>query len=227
MIPNCYAFNPTKDVFHNSDQKKLTSIKLSTIGQVFVCVHVCACMLSHFSLADSLHDPMDCSLPASSVYGILQARILEWVTMPSSRDLSNPGIKPMSPAAPALQMDSLLLSHHGSPCVHYVHIFIPTLQMRNGESDGTPLQYSCLENPMDGGAWQAAVHGAAKSQTQLSNFTFTFHFHALERKWQPTPVFLPGESQGRGSLMGCRLWGHTESDMTEETQQQQQKQQHR
>ena len=48
------------------------------------------------------------------------------------------------------------------------------------EGNGTPLQYSCLENPMDGGAWCAAVHGVAKSQTQLSNFTFTFHFHALE-----------------------------------------------
>ena len=51
-----------------------------------------------------------------------------------------------------------------------------------------------------------------KSRTRLSNFSFTFHFHALERKWQPTPVFLPGESQGWGSLVGCRLWGHTESD---------------
>ena len=46
----------------------------------------------------------------------------------------------------------------------------------NGEGNGTPLQYSCLENPMDGGAWWAAVHGVAKSQTQLSDFTFTFHF---------------------------------------------------
>ena len=73
---------------------------------------------------------------------------------------------------------------------------------------------------MDGGAWWAAVHGVAKSQTLLSDFTFTFHFHALERKWQPTPVFLPGESQGRGSLVGCRLWGRTESDRTEATQQQ-------
>ena len=51
-----------------------------------------------------------------------------------------------------------------------------------GEGSGTPLQYSCLENPMDGGAWQAAVHGVAKSRTQLSNFTFTFHFHALEKE---------------------------------------------
>ena len=52
---------------------------------------------------------------------------------------------------------------------------------------------------MDGGAWWAAVHRVAKSQTQLSNFTFTFHFHALEKKWQPTPVFLPGESMDRGA----------------------------
>ena len=80
-----------------------------------------------------------------------------------------------------------------------------------------PLQYSCLENPMDGGAWWAVVHGVDKSRTQLSDFTFTFHFHALEKKWQPTPVFLPGESQGWGSLVGCRLWGRTESDTTEAT----------
>ena len=51
--------------------------------------------------------------------------------------------------------------------------------------------------------------------TPLSDFTFTFHFHALERKSHPTPVLLPGESQGRGSLVGCCLWGRTESDTTE------------
>ena len=51
-----------------------------------------------------------------------------------------------------------------------------------GEGNGTPLQYSCLENPMDGGAWWAAVHGVAKSQARLSDFTFTFHFHALEKE---------------------------------------------
>ena len=86
-----------------------------------------------------------------------------------------------------------------------------------GEGNGTPLQYSCLENPMDGGAWWAGVHGVAKSRTQLSDFTFTFHFHVLEKKWQPTPMFLPGESQGWRSLVGCHLWGHTESDRTEAT----------
>ena len=70
------------------------------------------------------------------------------------------------------------------------------------EGNGTPLQYSCLENPMDGGAWWATVHGVSKSRTWLSDFTFT-HWR---RKWQPTPVFWPGESQGRGSLVGCCLW---------------------
>ena len=70
---------------------------------------------------------------------------------------------------------------------------------------------------MDGGAWWATVHGVAKSRTRLSDFTFTFHFHALEKEMQPTPVFLPGESQGRGSLVGCRLLGRTESDMPEAT----------
>ena len=91
-----------------------------------------------------------------------------------------------------------------------------------GEGNGTPLQYSCLENPRDGGAQWAAVHGVAKSRTRLSDFTFTFTFLHWIRKWQPTPVFLPGESQGWGSLLGCRLWGRTESETSEVTQQQQQ-----
>ena len=66
---------------------------------------------------------------------------------------------------------------------------------------------------MDGEAWWAAVHGVTKSWTRLSNFTFT-HWR---RKWQPTPVFLPGESQGRGSLVGRHLWDRAESDTTEAT----------
>ena len=64
-------------------------------------------------------------------------------------------------------------------------------------------------------AWKAAVHGVAEGRTQLSDFTF--HFHVLEKEMAPTPVLLPGESQGRGSLVGCRLWGRTESDTTEVT----------
>ena len=87
--------------------------------------------------------------------------------------------------------------------------------------NGNELHYSCLENPMGGGAWQAAVHGVAKSWTRLRDFTFTSHFHALEEE-MATPVFLPGESQGRRSLLGCRLWGCTELDTIDATQQQQQ-----
>ena len=70
---------------------------------------------------------------------------------------------------------------------------------------------------MDGGAWWAAVYGVSKSRTRLSDFPFTFHFHALEKEMAPTPGFLPGESQGRRSLAGCRLWGRTESDTAEVT----------
>ena len=87
----------------------------------------------------------------------------------------------------------------------------------NGEGNGTPLQYSCLDNPMDRGAWWAAVNGVAKSQTRLSEFTFTFYFHALEKEMATHSSVLPGESQGQGSLVGCRLWGRTELDTTEVT----------
>ena len=62
---------------------------------------------------------------------------------------------------------------------------------------------------MDGGAWWAAVHEVAKSRTRLSDFTFTFHSHALEEEMATHSSVLAGESQGQGSLVGCRLWGHT------------------
>ena len=71
--------------------------------------------------------------------------------------------------------------------------------------------------PMDGGAWWAAVHGVAEIWTRLSDFTFTFHFHALEKETATHSTVLAQESQGQGSLVGCRLWGCTESDMTEAT----------
>ena len=99
------------------------------------------------------------------------------------------------------------------------------LYITNGEGNGTPLQYSCLENPMDRGAWWAAVHGVAKSRTWLSDFTFTFHFHALQKEMATHSSVLAWRILGTGSLVGCRLWGRTESDTTEATQQQQQQQQ--
>ena len=86
-----------------------------------------------------------------------------------------------------------------------------------GEGNGTPLQYSCLENPMDRGAWWAAVHGVARSRTRLSDFTFTFPFHALEKEMATHSSVLAWRIPGMGNLVGCRLWGRTESDMTEAT----------
>ena len=71
---------------------------------------------------------------------------------------------------------------------------------------------------MDGGAWWAAVHGVTKGRTRLSDFTFTFHFHALEKEMATHSSVLAWRIPGTGgSLVGCRLWGHTESDMTEAT----------
>ena len=81
------------------------------------------------------------------------------------------------------------------------------------EGNGIPLQHSCLENPMDGGAWWAAVHGVAKSRTRLSDFTFTFHFHALEKEMATHSSVLawrvPGmEKPGGLPSMGSHRVGH-------------------
>ena len=70
---------------------------------------------------------------------------------------------------------------------------------------------------MDGGAWKAAVHGVAEGQTRLNDFTFTFHFHALEKEIATHSSVLAWRIPGSGSLVGCRLWGRTESDTTEAT----------
>ena len=70
---------------------------------------------------------------------------------------------------------------------------------------------------MDGGAWWAAVHGVTKSRTRLSDFTFTFHFPVLEKEMATHSSVLAWRIPGQGSLVGCRLWGRTESDTTEAT----------
>ena len=82
-----------------------------------------------------------------------------------------------------------------------------------GEGNGNPLQYSCLENPMDGGAWCAAVHGVSRSQTRLSDFTLFFHFHTLEKEMtthSSVPAWrIPGTGQPGGLLsMGSHRVGH-------------------
>ena len=84
--------------------------------------------------------------------------------------------------------------------------------------NGTPFQYSCLENPMDGGAWWATVHGVAKSWTRLSDFTFTFHFHALEKEMATHSSVLAWRIPGTGEpgvlpSMGLHRVGHDWSDL--------------
>ena len=96
--------------------------------------------------------------------------------------------------------------------LEWVAIFL-LLVDRNGEGNGTPLLYSCLENPMGGGAWWAAVRGVAKSRTRLSDFTFTFHFHALEKEMATHSSVLAWRIPGTGEpgglpSMGLHRVGH-------------------
>ena len=88
------------------------------------------------------------------------------------------------------------------------------LESLSREGKGNPLQYSCLKNPMDGGAWWSAVHAVAKSRTRLSDFTFTFHFHALEKAMATHSSVLAWRIPGTGDLVGCRLWGRDTNEVT-------------
>ena len=81
------------------------------------------------------------------------------------------------------------------------NIFIWLVLVGSWRSNGTPLQYSCLENPMDGGPWWAAVHGVAKSRTQLNNFTFVFHFYALEKEMATHSSVLAWRIPGTGAAI--------------------------
>ena len=114
-------------------------------------------------LSPTLSDPMDYSPPGSSVHGIFQARVLEWVAISFSSNEGDLGSIPGSGIFP-------------------------------GEGNGNQLEYFCLENSMDRGAWWAVVHGVAKSRTWLSDFTLTFHFHALEK-----------EMATNSSVLACRI----------------------
>ena len=102
----------------------------------------------------------------------------------------------------------------GCHCLLCIYVSVcVNVQQLAGEGNGTPFQYSCLENPMDGGAWWAAVHGVAKSWTRLSDLAFTFHFHALEKEMATHSSVLawriPGTMEPGGLLsMGLHRVGH-------------------
>ena len=97
-------------------------------------------------------------------------------------------------------------------------VSLAVIRSHSREGNGTPLLYSCLENPIDRGAWQAAVHGVAKSWTWLSDFTFTFHFHALEKEMATHSSVLAWRIPGTGEpgglqSMGLHRVGHDWSDL--------------
>ena len=105
--------------------------------------------------------------------------------------------------------------HEESGTTEWLHYYFSVSCTGDGEGNGTPLQYSCLENPMDGGPCRLQSMGSLRVGHDWAISLSLFTFVHWRRKWQPTPVFLPGESQGRGSLVGCHLWGRTESDTTD------------
>ena len=146
----------------------------------------------------TLCDPIDGSPPGSPVPGILQARTLEWVAISCSNACEcYPYLIFPSRVCERSYLIVLLICSSLTSFTLYLDFLLDELtihilclfsnwdvflyqfvEMFNREGNGTPLQCSCLENPMDGGAWWAAVHGVDKSRTRLSDFTFTFHFHA-------------------------------------------------
>ena len=149
--------------------------------------------------------------------------------------LPGPGIKPMSPGLQGTWIARQILNPwttQGGPYLLFdmnreydsrwlssnmISVFW-CFNLGDGEGNGTPLQCSCLENPMDGGAWQVTIHEVTKSRTQLSNFTFTFHFHALEKEMATHSSVLawriPGlEEPGGLRSMGSHRVGHDWSDL--------------
>ena len=171
----------------------------------------------------ALFNPTNCSPSGFPVHGISQARILEWVAMLSLRRSSQPTDRTPSLASPALQADSLSTEPPGKPqfiTLEMIKFLLFNCHMLTTFSEKAMAHHSgtlawkipWMDEP---GRLQSmgSLRVGHDWVTSLSLFTF-IHWR---RKWQPTPVFLPGESQRRGSLMGCCLWGHTESDTTEAT----------
>ena len=132
--------------------------------------------------------PWTAAYQAPPTMGFARQEYWSGVPLPSPLD-SLPGNKP---AAPALEGEVLITVLPGKSHCYYSYCC----------PSGTPLQYSCLENPVDRGAWWAAVHGVAKSWTRLSDFTFTFHFHALEKEMATHSSVLAWRIPGTGGPGG-------------------------
>ena len=193
-------------------------------------------------MSDSVR-PHRRSPPGSPVPGILQAKIPEWVVIAFSASVQS--IPFLSFIEPIFAWNVPLVSNFLEEISRFSHsiVFLCFFALITEEGflislgyslelsiqmvflsfsslpfNGNPLQYSCLENPMDGGAWWAAVHGVAKSQTRLSDFTFTFHFHASEKEMATHPSVLawriPGTAEPGGlPSVGSHRVGRDWSDV--------------
>ena len=145
------------------------------------------------------------TLPVGFPLAVLSLQPSDVVRFPRAREEQR---KP-SPSSVLFLLSPIMCLRSGILASFFFHSHFIEI----GEGNGTPLQYSCLENPMDGAAWWAAVHGVAKSRTRLSDFTFTFHFHALEEEMATQSSVLawriPGtEEPGGLPSMGSHRVGH-------------------
>ena len=171
---------------------------------------------------------MGCSPLGSSVHRIYQARTLEWVAISFSRESSLPKDQTQvsctagrfftSRATREAQIEKVYSLPQCKRITFVYNSNMLYLKQSFGEGNGTQLQYSCLENPMDGGAWWAAVYGVAKSRARLSDFTFTFHFHALEKEMATHSSVLAWRIPGTGKpgglpSLGLHRVGHDWSDL--------------
>ena len=150
---------------------------------------------------------MDYSLPGSSVYRILQARILEWVAYPFSKGSSQH--RDQTQVSRITGFFSIRVTREANFVLEYSQF---------GEGNGTQLQHSCLENPMDGGAWWAVVNGVAKSRTRLSNFPFTFQLSCIgEGSGNPLQCSCLENPRDGGAWWAAVYGVAQESDTTEAT----------
>ena len=171
--------------------------------------HAAAAAAKSLQSCPTLRNPIDCSPPGSSTHGIFQARTLEWGAISFFRRSSRLGDWIHISCT-----GGWILHHWATWEAHYFKCSSVYMWRRQWHPNSSTLAWKIpwMEEP--GGLQSTgSLRVGHNWATSLSLFTF-MHWR---RKWQPTPVFLPGESQGRGSLVGCRLWGRTESDTTEAT----------
>ena len=157
----------------------------------------------------TLHDLMYCSPPGSSVLGTLQAKILEWVTVPFSRGFSQPRNQTQVSCV-AVRLFTILATREA--CILYIVVCVSEKAIAP-HSSTFAWKIPWTEEP---GRLQSMGSQIIR-QTRLSDFTFTFHFHALEKEMATHSSVLAWRIPRTAELVGCRLWGRTESNTTEVT----------